>query len=732
MMGLSKKQKRYLHAVLISLGVLLASISLFLTDHLTTLEYQVDDLKTSLFRLDTQAHDDVIVLLVDEASLSTMDPVVGRWPWPRSVWADVIEYLVIGEANTIVFDILFTERVLNQNKQSNEHDQALVEMTGQSQLVTHAMQVLYDSYNPYADRPLPEGFAERFAIKSISGLQTSNNNTFYIPFSPLYQKAHRMGVVEFSPDGDGVYRRTQLFRDYQGEFYPVLSVASILHKRSVKDIQFTPTSTKFDQQKIPLDRNGLYQVNFYEKFNTYSLASVLASSFELRKGNLEALYTSEHLLSPEVFKDKIIFIGTSAVGLEDLKTTPIDSRWPGVFLHAAIASNLLLDDFIIQVPTYQTLFLMLFATSLIFIMLVKFNSLAGQLALPLGLILLFTTANLALFNYANIQLDLIPVLLSVTVAWLLLVGYFSATEGQERRRVRHMLLQYVSPAALSEVLDNYEDQLQAQVGALEEMSIVFSDIRSFTSISEHLSAQKVVKMLNIHLEIMTQITFEHRGTMDKFIGDATMAFWGAPLEDKDHAYNATVTAIDMHRAIPRINQLLKEQDLPAINIGVGVNTGQVVLGNIGSSQKLDYTIIGDAVNLGSRLEALTKEYQLGVLISEFTWQKVNDRIPCLMVDSVRVKGREKPIRIFSPLAYQTDAEALISEALELQSISEQAFKAYHNREFEKALELFLSLPEAFDGFKQVFKARCEHYIERPPIKGWDGVFIQTRFQEINK
>ena len=702
-------------------------VALFFLNGFRSLEWLADDFKTRLIRADTQADQQVVVLLVDESSLSVMEPVVGRWPWPRSVWADVLEYLSMGGAKAAVFDILFTERSHQADGKLNLHDQALVQMSQQTGLAIHAMQLLHDSDNPYANRPLPEIFPKKFAFHPVEGVPSAHNNTFYIPFKQLYQSAHRMGVVEFSPDADGTYRHTALLRDYQKDFYPVLSVAPLIDvlgltgaKQSGQQLVFT---TKQTPLVVPLDREGHYQVNFYQKIQSVSVGSVLASVAMLRKGEVEKLYQDPQLIPPDYFANKVVFIGTSAVGLEDMKDTPIQNRWPGVYLHASIASNLLEKDFLYTPPAWVVVVLMALAVALTTLLVLGTASVLMQVGYPLALALLYTAVNIGLQWKTGWQLDYVPVVAAIFLTWLTMSGYLSATEGREKRRVRKMLAQYVSPAALETVLDQYEDQVKAEVGDDREMSVVFSDIRSFTTLSEGLQPAQVVRLLNIHLEAMTQVTFEYGGTMDKFIGDATMAFWGAPLPDAQHALHATEAALGMQAVEKQVNQQLTEEGLPQIAIGVGVNTGHMILGNIGSSQKLDYTVIGDAVNLGSRLEGLTKQYQLKILLSEFTFEQIQPQIPCLTVDLVRVKGKNKPVKIYSPLC-RPDAEDF-AQWQQIAALSEQAFTAYHQRQFKLAKSLYAQLPEQFDCFKQLYLQRCDHFIQHPPESDWDGVFVLT-------
>ncbi len=724
--ALSKSQRRLFHGTLLALTASLLVSGIFLLGGFNTLEWQIDDAKTKLIRGDSKANPDVVVLLVDEASLSTLEPIVGRWPWPRSVWADVLEFMTMGGAQSVAFDILFTERALNEQKAQSEHDLAFIDSTAESGIATHAIQLLHDPSNPTPNRPLPQVFKERFAIPKTIGLKQSQNNTRYIPFTGLYENARNIGVVEFSPDADGVYRRTRLFRDFMGDFYPVLSVAPLVDILGINRVEQTskPPMIQFGGLEVPLDRNGFYEVNFYKHFTTYSIGSVLASIDQLRKGNLEALYTDPRLLSPEKFANKIVFIGTSAVGLEDMKTTPLESRWPGVFLHASITSNLLNQEFVYQVPASWVLVLIFLLAIITMRLAIYQDAILLQTFYPFLLASIVVMSGIwAQASFAQ-NWDLTPLLTSILTTWLMISGYLSATEGREKRRVRNMLSQYVSPSALNIVLDNYQDQIQAEVGKEEEMTVVFSDIRGFTTISESLSPGEVVTLLNIHLDAMTQVTFDFKGTMDKFIGDATMAFWGAPLPDPDHALHATRAMIHMARKVDQVNQTLTEKGLPNIQIGVGGNTGSVILGNIGSSQKLDYTVIGDAVNLGSRLEGLTKQYGLKMLISEFTQKEIYQQIPCALIDQVKVKGKNKPVKIYLPLADVEDPD--IDKAFKIADTCQQAFDAYHAKNFLLANQIFQQLPDdPFTHFKALYDQRCQAYLKTPPPDKWDGVFTLT-------
>ncbi|MFQ5559288.1 MAG: adenylate/guanylate cyclase domain-containing protein, partial [Nitrospinota bacterium] len=256
------------------------------------------------------------------------------------------------------------------------------------------------------------------------------------------------------------------------------------------------------------------------------------------------------------------------------------------------------------------------------------------------------------------------------------------------------------------------------------LSILFADIRGFTSISEGLPAKDVVWILNRYLPEMVEVIFEHKGTVDKFIGDAIMAFWGAPVRDENHALNSVNTAVEMFRRLEGLNLgPFKEKGLPEVRIGIGIHTGTVVLGNIGSEKKLDYTVIGDNVNIASRLEGLTKTYGISVLITEETFMELEGRVPCRIIDLVRVKGRQNPVRIYGLLCTSFDSPEILKEKEMLSARFEEAFACYFNQDWENALLKYTSLKRSIpkDKYILIMIERCQEFL-RSGCEDWDGVY----------
>lgn len=631
-------------AVIISLlGPLLVCL-LYFNGAFWRFEMMAYDAMARLMRTEKEAHPDIAIILIDEASIKTMNLLVGRWPWPRTVYADLLDFLSMGNARAVAFDILYTENERHGGEGLSPGDNIFVESTYASDNVYHAQQILKDVEDEFnkslLDRDMPADFRERFSIKGLKADEEGPANNFYLPIPELYLASKGIGVVEFEPDPDGVYRRTGLLRQYKRDYFPSMGIAPILGLSETKEIQLNKDSLVLDGTRVPLQGDGKYLINMYGKFNMYSMSGIFASLQKILRGDVEDL-----MVYPEEFEDKIVFISASAVGVEDVKSTPLDSRMPGVMLHASIASNILLNDFLEPADpgtTVLSVFMISAASAFGVLMLSGLYSRLLASLLPIAAYIL-----IAISGYSSNQLyDTVPQASALMFSFIASFVYLSFTEGKEKRKVRKMLGQYVSPQVLSEIVDRHEDFLTAEVGSKEQVTILFSDIRGFTTISEGLPPDRVVYMLNQYFSVWSDVIFKHGGMIDKFVGDAVMALWGAPLRTEDHAENAVRAASEMVRKLPEINKTLGGMGYPPIHIGIGINSGEVILGNIGSERKLDYTVIGDTVNLASRLEGLTKTYSCDILISGATYSRIRESIECTYVDKVKVKGKDKPVDIY--------------------------------------------------------------------------------------
>ena len=727
--------KKILHGALIALATAIIVNLGFYLGAFDGLELKTFDMRARYSAKPPSS--DVAIILIDEASLRGMNPIVGRWPWPRSVHADVVDFLAMSGAKAVLFDILFTEneRVFGTPKgKLSPSDESLVQSTASAGNVYHAAQIVIDEQDEYnkniLNRPMPKDFSRRFSVEIKGAPASSRHNNFYLPFKQLYKAAKGVGIVEFLSDSDGIFRRTKLFRNYQGKYYPVLPMAPLLDILKPESISqdedkisligiIKPGESQTSNLEIPIQKDGTYLINMRRGFKPYSMSGVLSSIQKIKMGDLEGLP-----VNPDEFMDKVVFIGGSAVGIEDLKPTSMGSNTPGVYLHASAYSNMINGDFLkYSGHPVTSLLILLFAAIVTVAILWSRNIIYYQLGVPFLLAFAYIATTFWGFRH-DILLDMVAPTMSIVISWMGSFAFLSITEGKDKRKIKKMLSQYVSPSILTTLIDKSpQDVLKAEVGSKENLTILFSDIRGFTSISERLAAEKVVELLNGYLSEMVDVIFRHEGTLDKFIGDAIMAFWGAPIKTSDHAMSAVLTAFDMRVQLEVFNQSLASKGTTPLNMGVGINTGDVILGNIGSEKKLDYTIIGDNVNLASRMEGLTKQYGSPILITESTYDQVKSSIPCRIIDIVRVVGKKQGIRIYEPLDIRRG-----DHSDDMVSLSDEGFNHYLNRDWDAAIESYSGIlsikPD--DKISRIFIDRCEGYKAVEPPADWDGVNIMLK------
>jgi adenylate cyclase len=717
-MRLTRKKKKILIAVLISSIIsLLVSICLIL-NIFKVFELKTVDLRQNITRSGKKTPKDIVVILIDESSLKALENVYGRWPWSRRVHADLIKYLALSGAKNIIFDILFTEKM---EKSLASEDLELVYAVKDASNVTLASQMLVDNPDEFnktlLNKSMPDKIKEKFALK-VSKTDDNflqDNNNFYMPFPELSEVANKIGVATFHPDKDGVYRQVPLIFKYQNSYYPGLSLTGALDNFSVvADLDKDLLMLKKADNLLEIPQiNGKFYINMYGEYNAFSYCGVLSSYYMLMKGEIDKI-----IVPPETFSNKTVFIGASAAGVEDLKHTSISTTTPGVFLHISALSNIITNDFVIFIPCWVNV-LIIFALSFLtsFIVFYVLNIYKSSIY-PIVILLSYLSLSVLFYYLNNIVIDVFHVLLSALLSYTSSFIYLNLTEGKDKKKIKNILSQYVSPHILSQVIDKTkEDFLKAEIGTCENVTILLSDIRSFTDISENYPPEKVVEMLNFYLSKMTQIIFDNKGTLDKFIGDAILAFWGAPVKDINHPHFAVKAGLSMLKEMQNINKYFATKGLPEINIGIGINTGDVIVGNIGSEKKLDYTIIGDNVNLTARLESLNKYYSTNIIISETTYEIIKNEIKCRILDYVIVKGKTKPIKIFEPLN--------VDNCDKIIWYNNVGFENYIKKNWDESINYYRLVLDELKGDKvsEMFIKRCENFKNNPPPENWNGVYI---------
>lgn len=534
------------------------------------------------------------------------------------------------------------------------------------------------------------------------------------PNIPLYSRATpHFGSFTIQQDADGSIRSYPLLVNYRGHsYFPSLAL------KSVELFLDSPTIVGLDAAglgiatlqvgpaTIPVNEYGSVLVNYRgpgnKKFKTVSFSDVVNNKFPAG-----------------VFSDKIALIGPTAIGIMDLRVTPYDQSMPGVEIHANVMDNILESEFYLK-PNWMKAF-DLFAVLALGITLGIF--LTPLSALTIG----FVAAGITAIYIFGGQVLLVEYGIWLTTVWpvfnvvLVSIGvtlFKYYTEERQKKSIRTAFQTYMSPAVVEQVIK--DPSKLALGGEKRDLTVLFSDLRGFTTISEKLDAEELANLLNEYLTPMTDLVFANDGTLDKYMGDAIMAFWGAPLHFEDHAFKACKTALEMMDRLAIMQKDFAARGLPHIDIGIGLNSGTMSVGNMGSTQRMDYTVMGDAVNLGSRVEGINKEYGTHIIITEFTYARCKGQIWCRELDLVAVKGKKEPVGLYELLGFKPDPKR--SEVVER---FEQALKIYRKGDFQKSFDLFQGILKDFpdDGPSETFLERSRELINEPPEGEWRGVFV---------
>lgn len=700
----------------------------YLNQYAQQLEQLTLDLRYRNFNRNNEPSQRVVLVDLDEESLKKYAEAYGRWPWPRRAHKEIISFIGEGNPSMILFDVLFTEP-----QKDSEDDKLLAEVSAQYKNVSHAALLLPQSeiegvdFIPLPkDRAIPTPVVWTKIPEAWFGDQ--KHHSIALPNTDIWQKTSFIHSVNADPDSDGILRRLPMVLHYDGQWIPSLTLQGILSQSlgAPTKINFQNDHLEIyegNQQlkyRIPLDKNGNIPVHYYQKSKQLThirVGEILDSAKAKESGDVEGIK-----IDPEIFKDKVVIIGTSAMGLADLKVTPIGTQYPGVLLHATAISNVLNNDYLFSAPPNTTLWISLFLIFISYFSIFFFENFFIRNFLPP--LCLFGGALFSILTFRDMSLHLPMALPLIAGSLSVLHGYLhlGIIEARQRKMMQGTLSKYLSPTVTKHLIDSGANPT-AEVGKWKEVSILFSDIRGFTSLSEEISPDFLVRVLNEYLGEMTDIIFEHDGTLDKFIGDAVMAFWGAPLDDHLHATKAVSTALHMIRTVDAFNERNRKNGYPKLKLGIGIHTGKAIVGNIGSNKRLDYTIIGDSVNLASRLEGLTKEYGVPFLVSNTTYEAVKDFFIFRPLDIVVAKGKTQSVSIFQPLAERKpNPEVAKWEYLSFQF--NEAFKLYQQGHFTWALENFNKIKDKFpeDGPTLTYIERCQALIESPPTE-WKGVFI---------
>jgi adenylate cyclase len=674
----------------------------------------------------------VAIVDIDEASLAKL----GQWPWPRTRIADMVTNLTKLGALVIGFDVIFAEpdrlnpdvaadtfRNLDDETKGKlralpSNDQVLADAMRQSRVVlgqSGITQVLTE-----LDKSLPVtglamlGEDPQRSMFKFKGLLRNTQ--------VLEQAAAGRGVFTINPERDGIVRRVPVITEAQGVTMPSLSF-EILRVVTGTDTIFIKSEKTLIKSvgvkgfQVPTDVNGQLWVHFANPDPTLYVSAVDA---------IEGRVTSEKI------RGKLVLIGTSAVGLNDIKTTPVSEAMPGVEVHAQVLEAALTGSILSQ-PFYGP-WLEFVAALLLGILVIALAPLFGPVSLvAVGAVFATLLVGTSWYFYTQQRLliDFTYPLLSTTAIYLTLIFTSFVREQKQRRQIRSAFSQYLSPAYV-ELLAQSPEKLVLG-GEQREMTIMFGDTRGFTSISETYKndPQGLTALMNRFLTPLTDAILERKGTIDKYMGDAVMAFWNAPLDDKQHQLNACEAAVDMLERVGKLNKVREEEareggyaHIP-LNIGVGLNTGTCVVGNMGSDKKFNYSVFGDSVNLASRLEGQSKQYGFPIIVGSNTALAVKEKFAILELDFIMVKGKKEPEVIYAIAGRQDTAQS--GRFQRLRNLTIEMLACYRSRDWEGALEAIArgrTSDEAgtLELLYNLYEARIKGYQDSPPPEDWNGAF----------
>ena len=698
--------------------------------------------------------DDVVIVSVDARSLD----VLGKFgKWPRFYYAQAIANLAQAGAKAVGFDILFTEperprdeivelfketraskvtqflvdslnvpgnpsavadAAIGEILRSMEYDTEMGEVTSQAGNVFYGFEFLLGSKGNHPDSliassalPVDVRLAQNFTF-----IRKQERNyvleDIEVPIPALASSAKGVGYVNAEPDADGVIRSFPLFLHYHGHTYPHLGLRLAMDKLGVSPQQVSVFPGKYVElgsRRLPIDQDGRMLIRYAGNSLKFKYLSFVDAF----------LGQTQDGRPLDFLKDKVVLIGVTAPGLADLKAVPFSQTFPGVEIYANIIHSILADKFTQRSPWWLTLTIILGIGLLAGFLAMVFKPRSSWIV-AVVLLAAYFAASYYLMKDRGLAIEIVRPFGAVFFTLLGCMTYRYVKEERHANEIRGMFGTYMSPTLVAQLIEK-PDMLKLG-GDQKEITVFFSDVQGFTTISEGLHPGELVSLLNEYLTAMTDIIISSGGFVDKYIGDAIMAFWGAPVDEPDHALRCCLCIIAMRKRLVELNASLAERKIPQLFTRFGVSTGSVIVGNMGSEERFAYTAMGDTVNQASRFEPANKEYGTYCMIGEATYERVKGEVEARELDILQVKGKTRGVRVFELLARKGELDPASQE---LQTLYNDGLKAYKERKWAegiKAFEVALRLDPA-DGPSKTYLARCQAYQANPPPPDWDGVFV---------
>lgn len=586
---------------------------------------------------------DIVVITIDDESINK----IGRWPWNRLYYADIIEYLEkYSNAKTIAFDSIIT------SSNNPIEDKKFIERIKKYKklIIGVFFTKSKNNLNSIDEDKLNAILEKRFSVKvrdlrAVSLVEKSRYSGFSYILKGLLENSANIGSVLSSPDKDGIIRKFEPIFYYNNKYYLSLPLAVYIQLNPKAHLEISENYIKINNHNIRInsDQNGSFAyINWYKPLKgavqahkSYSAWQIIKSYELIKKGQ-------KPLISPETFKNKIILIGTTATTLKDIRSTSLAADHPGVDIQATCINNLLDNKFMYKPSILSSFVTLAIILTIVFISISALSPLYSAMA---SLFIMLGYFHLCLYSYANnYAIDVITphviILYSLSIGY----GFKFFNENKSKNQIQTLMAKYVSSDVMNAILKDIEG---AKLGGKRaEITVLFADIRNFTAISESLEPEKVSSILNTYFSKIVPIILKNNGMINKFMGDAVLAVFGAPVENDDHPKDALKCALEIMEKLNQLQQIWKKEGKPHIDIGIGINTGVAFVGNIGCEDRLEYTVIGDTVNIAYRLDSLNKQLNTKLLISSYTYEKIKDIVNVNKIENIVLKGKTDSINVY--------------------------------------------------------------------------------------
>lgn len=661
-------------------------------------------------------NDQVVLVALDDQTLEN----IGYYPFARTVWGDFVKKMYHFGAKVVSFDVFFAEKSMSCGTESPDNDfrQAIdffESKPGNTLMLAYTLAEKYE--DPMEEVP---GELYNFILDSRQPPEV-NLKQWYVsrtnfPHEMFASTADSLGFITMKEDSDGVFRHYPIVANIDGLYMPSLALKSYMlltGENPPLEIQNDGSAVlKIQDRDLYINHNGETKIRWFgaeNSFKVHSLWDVLQAKNDDEK-------------MKKAFDNKIVFVGSTATGVHDLRNTPLDAKLPGVYAHLNITNMLLKHYFYkdLNDSIYISIIILFLGVLVAVLIQLLDNAFLDLFALIATSVAALYIDNIY-FMPKGYELKLFFCLngFIFTYAWNTFLNFRAA--NQDKKRIKGTFSRYVAPSIVDDMLDNPE---KLKIGGdKKDITCLFSDVRDFTSISESLSPTELSQVLNRYMGEMTDLVFETKGTLDKYIGDAIVAYWGAPLDLEGHPDYAVGAAVQMMEALPSINEEFKAQGFPEFKVGIGLNSGECSVGNMGSDTIFSYTALGDNMNLGARLESLCKFYGAQILISDQTKERLTLDFQYRLIDNAKVKGKDIPVGVYEvfykghPLYDQFDDVKLFNEA----------YQAFHDGHFAKSKELFLKFMEKYPEDPSSVRVldKVENYLKNPPTDDQFNITVMT-------